>query len=305
MRQGVGQVVVVVVTLATSLVSAADILGLENLHDPEVLSLTTGEFDVPHGDWSECFYTRVTTMHELAIVAASGRQSPHGHHITAYYTDTPRDPEHHPCTSEEMVGWRRVAGATGRGVQGKGLELPKGLAMKVPAGKQLVIQSHYINTTISTIKATDTITLHLANPAHVQTYANMFYFFNNEFEIPAQSSYQSVTSCTVPRDLRIVQLAGHMHEFGTDYRLEQGDSLGQKLTTLYKEDWSPSSVWNPPVLRYSLEEPLILTAGTRLRQTCQWHNPTEQPLRYPREMCIAIFLYFPDEGPLFCQPDPS
>ena len=53
---------------------------------------------------------------------------------------------------------------------------------------------------------------------------------------------------------------------------------------------------HPPTLKYTTDAPLVLKAGTKLRQTCTWDNTTNNPVGFPREMCVMFGFYFPDNG---------
>lgn len=263
------------------------------------LTLETGDFEVPPGDSFECFYTDVTTDKELSITSATGHQGPGGHHIVAYYTDVPRAPAHHPCDDTEMVSWHQVAAGGGdTSVEGL-IELPAGLAVKLQAGKQLVLQAHYINTTGAAQTVNDAITIHAVKPEEVKAYANYFVAVDGSFEVPPQASLTRTSTCTVGRDLDTVLMLGHMHEWGKHYKLERLD--GDAAETLYETDWVPAYASHPPVQHYTMDQPLKLKQGTKLRQTCEWNNTTADTLLFPREMCIAFFYYFPDAGQLDCE----
>jgi hypothetical protein len=267
------------------------------------LAFKTGDFEVPAGDSFECFYTDVTTDKELSVTSATGQQGPGGHHVVVYYTDAPRDPTHHPCDDSEMVSWHQIAGSGGDDTSGaEGLiGLPDGLAIRVPAGKQLVLQAHYINTTGATQTVSDSVTLHTVEPKDVKAYANYFVMVDAGFEVPPLGTLTSTSTCTLQRDLDTVVMLGHMHEHGKHYKLEQLN--GDVAETLYEKDWQPSYASHPPTEYHSMAAPLTLKQGTRLRQTCEWNNTTADPLLFPREMCVAFFYYFPDVGQIECELD--
>lgn len=271
--------------------------------NPHDLTFKTGEFEVPAGDSFECFYTDTITDKELSVISATGEQGPGGHHVVAYYTDTPRTPTHHPCEDDEMVSWHQIVGSGGddkNSAEGL-IALPEGLAVRVPAGKQLVIQTHYINTTGAEQKVSDAITMHTVEPEAVKAYANYFVMVDARFEVPPQGTFTSTSTCTLTRDFDTVLLLGHMHEHGKHYKLELLD--GDVAETLYERDWQPSYASHPPTESHSMGEPLTLRKGTRLRQTCDWDNTTADPLIFPREMCVAFFYYFPDAGQIECELD--
>jgi hypothetical protein len=270
------------------------------------ISFHTGEFDVPTGESFECFYTDVTTDQDIAAISGLAEQGEGGHHVIIFYTDTKRSPTHHPCSESEMAGWNQIVGAPGAKATGtEGLiKMPEGLAIKVPAGKQIVVQTHYINTTGAAFKTNDCITLHTTDPAAIKDYANLFVTNDATFTVPPQSPYKSVTTCTLEQDFKTVIQTGHMHEHGTHYKLEQIDDKGNSMSVLYEKQWQPSYAAHPPIIEHPLDKPFLLTKGTKLRQTCEWNNTSPTSLAFPSEMCVGIFYYFPDNGLITCNLEP-
>lgn len=273
------------------------------------LTFHTGEFEAPAGDSFECFYTDTTTDKELNAVYASATQGSGGHHVTIYYTDTPRKAQHHPCSDAEMASWHQISAAGGEGMTNSGAEglvtLPPGLAVKIAAGKQIVVQSHYINTTGAPEKVNDSITLHFVDTKDVKAYANYYVMNNDEFEVAPQAKLTSQRTCTLGMDLDTVVLLGHMHQAGKHFKLERADAEGQPYETLYDHDWAEEYASHPPVLNYTMEKPLHFNKGMKLRTTCTWDNSSANPMIFPNEMCIAFMYYFPDAGEQYCDLDPE
>jgi hypothetical protein len=269
------------------------------------LTIHTGDFEAPAGDSFECFYTDTTTDKQLNAASATAVQGVGGHHVTVYYIDEPRAPQHHPCSDAEMASWHLVgaAGNDAAGAEGV-VSLPPGLALKIPAGKQMVVQAHYVNTTGAVEKVNDSITLHLVPPEEVKAYANFYGVVDDTFEVPAQGTLASQRTCTVKSDLDVVTLLGHMHEAGKHFKLEGSSGEGEPFMTVYDHDWSQEFVSHPPTLRYPMDKPLHFPKGTRLRQTCTWDNHSAEPLIFPNEMCVTGMFYFPDQGALVCPMDP-
>jgi hypothetical protein len=205
-----------------------------------------------------------------------------------------------------MATLRQIGAGGPEGVGAEGLvALPAGLAIKVAAGKQIVVQSHYINTTGAAQKFNDSITLHLAETKDVKAYANYHVIQDDEFEVPPQGKLTSQRTCTLDSDLDVVVLLGHMHEAGKHFTLERADGEGKPFEMLYDHDWTPESVSHPPVIKNTMEKPLHFAKGTKLRQTCSWDNASTNPLLFPNEMCLSFMYYFPDRGELFCPKDPA
>lgn len=270
--------------------------------DANKLTFTTPKFTVPSGDSFTCFYTNTFTDKELSVRDANGHQGPGGHHILAYYTDVPREEQHHPCVDSEMVSWHQISGSSGQNVDNNSvLKLPEGFALKVPAGKQLVIQAHYINTTGADMEVQDTVTLNLTDPAKVENYVNYFVTDDEGFSAPPHAPYEHSSICTLDRDLNMILTLGHMHEYGKHFRLDEIDADGNTKRTLVDNDWAPEYTSHPPINYYTKDQPLSLPKGTRLKQTCSWNNTTTDPLLFPREMCITFMYHFPgNDQDLMC-----
>lgn len=269
----------------------------------ELLSFETGTFEVPAGDVFECFYTGVVTDRELAVRGAAGDQATGGHHITIYYTELVKDPQHHPCEAAEMADWRMIGGGGDEAEAAiSKLRMPEGLAIRVPAGAQIVLQAHYINLG-EPFTANDSASLELIPTGSVEGYVNQFVFNDVGWSIPPHEDLESVTTCTTPDEVDLIRLLGHMHEWGTYYKLERLDGDDQPVETIIEKEWEPVFASDPEILTYEPDRPLTVAAGTRLRQTCRWFNDTADPILFPREMCLAYGLYFPDRGEIFCDPD--
>jgi hypothetical protein len=263
------------------------------------LRVTTGKYSVPPGDHFECFYTDLKTDKELFVNGTYGSQGQGGHHITIYYATAPQPAGHHKCDDLEMTQWRQVGG-TGANTEGV-VDLPPGVAVKVPAGQQIVIQTHYINAGGKDREVEDDITVRLLPPADVKIFANAYVAVDTKFKIPPRADgVARTTTCTLESDLQIITMLGHMHEWGKHYKLERLDDKGTVVDTLIDHDWDPSYATHPPTKRWPTESPLMLAKGTRLRQTCTWNNDTAEEMTFPREMCVLFTWYLEDKGFLQC-----
>jgi len=264
------------------------------------LTVETGEFEVPPGDSFECFYTTLTTERDVSVTRARAVQANGGHHVTVYYADRVRPASHHACDDAEMIEWHQVAAAAGSEGASNAFALPEGLAFKIPQGKQIVLQAHYINATGKPFRANDRIAIELVDPNTIKAHANLLIAADLSFKIPAKGTYTHTTTCTVQHELNIATMFGHMHELGAHYKLETIDESGKSLSVLYERDWEPQFTSHTPENRFSYEKPYVIKEGTRLRQSCTWNNSTEAEVGHPREMCLGLFFYFPDAGNKLC-----
>jgi hypothetical protein len=269
----------------------------------QYIKVDTGKFVVPPGDSFECFYTSNVIEADTYVSNAKGQQGPGGHHITVYYTDTPQPPGHHTCDDAEMVSWHQIAGADTN--KEPVIFIPEGAAATIPKGKQIVVQSHYINTTGAPQTVDDVVEVQIVDKKDVKYFINFWAMVDLGFSIPPVSAAKSVTTCTLTEDVNTVLMVGHMHELGKHFKLETIDDAGNPLETLYEQDWQPLYVSHPPARVDTLEKPLALKKGTRFRQTCEWNNDTPDPVLFPREMCVTFAFYYPDKGFLECDGTPE
>jgi hypothetical protein len=182
---------------------------------------------VEPGDSYECYYTDITTDREIYVNSATGKQGPGGHHITIYYATVSQAPGHHKCIDVEMAEWRQV-GAASDDPKGDGvIDLPDGIAVKVPAGKQIVVQTHYINATATAKEVADEITVHLLAKEEVKRFAQGFVVVDGTFEIPPRADYSRTASCTVKQDLQLIMALGTPDQ---PYKLTKGEKLRQTCT---------------------------------------------------------------------------
>jgi hypothetical protein len=258
---------------------------------------------VEPGEHFECFYSDVITDREVFIHAAKGKQGPGGHHLIMYYATANRPVGHSKCDDTEMLDWRQVGAAANDGANEGVIDLPPGVAVKVPAGKQILVQTHYINASGKAREVDDEITVSLLKAEEVKEFANAYAVNDTKFKVPPQGTYSHTSSCKIEKDRDIVLMMGHMHEHGEHYKLELLDPAGVPVETLFDVEWQQAYSSHPPTKRFTLEQPYKIKGGSTLRQTCSWKNTTDQQLGFPTEMCVSFTYYLKDEGFLPCDAD--
>ncbi len=266
------------------------------------ITLDLPEFSIPVGESFQCYYSDKITDREISVVNAGGKQIEGGHHLSLYYVDNERPVGLQECSgTTEMVDWHFVVGAGGEGNEDAQLELPDGLAFRIPKGKQLMVQAHYINITGEEMLSADQMTINTTDADKVEAYAADFVIDDDQFEIEPHSELTTTMTCRVPQDLKLSMLLGHMHEAGSHFLLERVDEAGETVEVIYESEWVPSFASHPPINSYGKDAPLELEEGTLLRQTCHWKNETDQKLLFPTEMCIGFGYYFPGTERVMCE----
>jgi hypothetical protein len=248
---------------------------------------------VQPGDSFECFYTDITPDRDIFVNGTTGKQGVGGHHITIYYATQAMPIGHHPCDDQEMMNWRQI-GAAGQEAGNGIVDMPPGVATRVPSGHQIVVQTHYINTSAGPRDVQDEITVKLLAKEDVKAYSSAYAVVDLGFKVPAQGIITRGSACTLAKDYDFLLMLGHMHEWGAHYKLESLDATGKVLDTIFDEDWEVSYVAHPPTKRWPLEAPYHLAKGTKLRQTCTWKNTTTDQIAFPREMCVMFSSFLAD-----------
>lgn len=252
----------------------------------------------PGMDQTICTYLDVTTTEPLLFRATHGRQMTGGHHIAVFYAQSPStDLVPHVCTNEEMTNFLFAAGAGGEG--GQDTEMPPGVGLRIDTGRQIVLQSHYINTSDEPRVVMDMVDIELTTIEESPTVVDSFAMIDSEFEVPARTrGYERIKECRVDQEMDIYLLLGHTHESGVLFEMERVPAGGGGAEMLYHATDGPLLRDNPQILTW--DTPLHLGVGDVLRMRCRWDNMTESPLAWPSEMCVALMYYGPGRGWVTC-----
>lgn len=263
------------------------------------------EFDSPiipqiasGSDVTYCSYLDAHVTDTTDVVHFRVLQSLTGHHAILFSAKQSRPVDTHVCTEDDMVNTRFVAAG---GAESVGtIEIPDGLAFRIPAGTQLMMQTHWINATQTAVdgQALAYITTRPTDPS--RQVLDLFNVVKTDFTLPAGKTVTASTTCTMKKDMQLFTLTGHEHELGShvDIQLLEGTN---PTTMLWSYDWQPSYQSAPPYKIYGVQQPLQLKTGQQLQVTCAWTNNTANTIGFPREMCVGSSFYFPaDAGEIDC-----
>ncbi|MES2643668.1 MAG: hypothetical protein V4850_29550 [Myxococcota bacterium] len=182
-----------------------------------------------------------------------------------------------------------------------GVGLADGMAVELEAGQRYVLQAHYINYGLTTMRVRDLAVLATVPTEAVTLWAAPFVFSRQDFSLPPGVASSTEFSCTTPEAWNLHTFLGHMHEWGARFTVEQ--MVDAVATPFYAvEEWDPAYRDDPVVSTYAQDE-LLLPAGTTFRTTCEWFNDTDETLSFPHEMCVAVAMVYPQKGPVICDGD--
>jgi hypothetical protein len=166
----------------------------------------------------------------------------------------------------------------------------------------MVLQSHYLNTGSVPIRIRDVVRIKEMPIADVQEWSGIYVTNLLNFDIAPHGETSVTFDCTVAKDMRLLFIGGHMHEWGRKFRLEYGDTV-DSMKEIYKVDsWIPDYRDNPPVTLLTTN-PMAVKAGSILRTTCTWQNDTAKSLNFPAEMCTSFGYAEGTKEPVVCSVD--
>jgi hypothetical protein len=148
---------------------------------------------------------------------------------------------------------------------------PEGMAKKIPAGSDLVLQMHYTSKAVDANDRTEVALMTSTQRPHYRLLT--LQMTKSDFHIPpGDRQYRVAVSGTLPQDALLVSMFPHMHLRGAAFEYQIAGSQG-RVETLLKVDHY-DFYWQ---LSYQLKTPRPLTAGTRLLFAGYFDNSAGNP----------------------------
>jgi hypothetical protein len=251
---------------------------------------------IPPGSESQLCHFLEPLEEDLFANALVSYQGKYGHHLVLFTTVAPEPPGTvRDCTSAaDMITLIPAISSINFGLS----EFPDGTAIRIPKGAQLVVQQHYVNTSEVPIRVRDGMHLRVLPQQEVSTLAGFYGISDIGFELAVDPAERTVTfECDVPRDMNLLLMGPHMHEWGLRFTAEVGrpQASGEMAfeEVVRVDPWFAEFRDEPPVTEWGLEDPLALHAGDVLRTSCVFSNTSDEVLSFPSEMCATYGYYFP------------
>jgi hypothetical protein len=230
--------------------------------------------------------------HDRNIADLIGAQGTGGHHAILY---TSRDVQPIGTTrvfeNEDQAMIQFVGGVGGEG--GDQLELPEGVVLRVPAGRALVLQTHYLNTSDAPLEGSSRVDVKFGEPADTDRVAHFFSHGSRRVSVPPHQDSELEISCVTQRDLPLIMYANHMHEMGTSIVTSvttEGATESLKIDATWATEWT----FNPDYTVGDVGAPRVVKAGSTLTTRCEWRNTGDELLAPPDEMCVFFGFFLGD-----------
>ncbi len=171
---------------------------------------------------------------------------------------------------------RRAGSLGGWAVGGMPEHLPEGLAMKLPKGSDLVLQSHF-HPAGRKEKEQTTIGLYFAKQPPARTLAQIqlppLFGIGAGLDIPAgQKDFRIGDEFELPCDVDAVSVGGHAHMLCTSMRMFAELPDGKKEPLLLIRDWDFN--WQN---RYTYQSLVRLPKGAKLKAELLYDNSKDNP----------------------------
>lgn len=168
---------------------------------------------------------------------------------------------------------------------------PEGMALLIPAGTSLDLNSHFVNKTTTVMKGEAQINLYTVDKSKVQRIVQTLDLSNTSLNIPANSRVTLTKSFTFDKPRKVLTLTSHMHKAGEKFviKIKGGSRNGEVVYT--STDWE-----HPDIITF--RTPIDLKKGEGLMSEITYNNTTGKTLNFgltsEDEMGI-IFGYYYEE----------
>jgi hypothetical protein len=254
------------------------------------IQIATPPFTVPgSSEVFMCMRIPYEVTEDLYIQSLTGYQAEGGHHSLIYYVDenSPNEEAPHECNELDMADLRFVGVGTG---YGHGIAMPPGKVLRVPAGKRIFVQSHYLNLEAEERLVQDVLNIELTPAEQVDQVLGSYANVDLTFELPPNQETTRTIECSPPTEITVPWMLPHMHEWGSQFKLEVEFAEGG-TQVVFDDGWDAALRDDFPILDF--EPHLTIGPDDVIRTTCTWQNTEAQTMLFPKEMCATFMVYYP------------
>ena len=258
--------------------------------DPAWQTLMTGDWTLPPG--TEGYTCVRKTIDEDLYVNAFDVIIPQGTHHTLLTMGEPNAPDGiTPCSA----GTNRTLSVFGSGVGTDPFVFPKGVALKIPKGTQLLLNLHLFNTGQAALSGTSGTRIRTVPASEVVNVAEGMLAGTVRIDLPSAQTTTTVGYCTMSEDATIFAVAPHMHMLGVHEKAVAERAAGEVVLMDEPYTFDEQS--------YRNIQPVEMKKGERIRVECTHNNTTANRVTFGEstltEMCFAGLYRFPADGTSF------
>ncbi len=245
----------------------------------------------PGGSYEYCTWTNYFVDKDVWINAGEGMQSETGHHVIIFYSKTKQPVGTHICTGNDMSEFNYALAPSGGQGDAK-FTLPGDLAVKIPAGSQIMVNHHYLNASATNVpQAQSAINIFYADPNVPHTPAGVMAIVDSSMTIPAGVSSYGV-DCTIDQTYEGWLLMPHMHAMGTHINITDTPAATGVTQQLFDTDWQPQYAFDFTGVATIKDpaSPFMFQKGDKIHIQCDYNNTSGSKMTFGAEMCVMANL---------------
>jgi Copper type II ascorbate-dependent monooxygenase, C-terminal domain len=242
------------------------------------------------GPKSEGYRCVRTTIHEDIYISGFKPLNPTGaHHATLHVESSATQPDGVSVCGVGSGGVRRLQGS---GVGTEATELPPGVAMKLAAGEQLMVNMHLFNVASEPLRGTSGVWIKRVPKTEVMQEAETILAGPLSLSIPPGMATQKGT-CTLRKAVTLFSVGPHMHQLGRYMKVTAKSALmGERVLFDGPYDFTHQ-------LSYKLSN-IEMAAGDTVSVECTYMNDSARTVNWGDstldEMCFAGLALYPAFG---------
>ena len=233
------------------------------------------------------------TIDEDLVIGALDAINPPGTHHTLLTMGTPDAADGiAPCNA----GTNRTQSVFGSGVGSVPLAFPKGVALRIKKGTQLLLNLHLFNTGTALIAGISGTRFQTVSEADAPIVAEGLLAGTTSINLPPGQVTTSTGYCTMSTDAKIFAVSPHMHLLGAYEKVvAERATLGEAVLF--------DGPYNFEDQRYFAVDSIEVKKGDRIRVECTHNNTTASRVTFGestlQEMCFAGLYRYPADGSPF------
>ncbi|MFO0761637.1 MAG: hypothetical protein U0359_34665 [Byssovorax sp.] len=266
----------------------------EDPSPPGFSELVAADWSLPPG--GEAHLCALQTIPEERFISAFRAVAPPGtHHALLTVTEPTGADGTFACDAGALSD----AMIFGSGIATPELTFPEGVAMRIPAGRQALLNLHLLNTGEGTLTGRSAVLARDAAEDAIE--AEMIFAGTVDIDIPPGAEVTRTGHCTFDSDATVFDLWPHMHRYGRHMTVTHRTIQGS--TILHDGPYAFEEQLHHPIT------PVLVRRGESIEVTCTWANTGPDEVRYGDssldEMCFAgIYRYPAAHAGLFCASGP-
>jgi Copper type II ascorbate-dependent monooxygenase, C-terminal domain len=254
-------------------------------------TLLMGDWIMPSG--TEGYVCLRKTVDEDLFVTEFDAINPNGTHHTFLSMGEVGAPDGiEPCSA----GTNNPRQIFGSGIGSAPLAFPKGVAINIQKGTQLVLNLHLFNTGDGDLIGSSGTRIRTVLPADASILAEHLLAGTLGVDLPPLQTTPTTGYCTMSADATIFAVTPHMHKLGVYAKIVAERAVGGEAV-LYDGPYDFEQQKYHPI------EPVAVQKGDRVRVECKHNNTTAERVTFGEstleEMCFAGIYRYPADGSHF------